>query len=633
MAKRHISLKTYNVIPLIISRMLGVNRIVKTVIALFIDVSMVYLAIVLAFYVRLGSFNFIPHIYEPFSLTCISIFLPLWLYNNIYNHILRMSGLGTYKRFLKLIILYSVILMITRLSFDYSFVPRTIIIIQPFILIILLILWRFLSQKLIILFSDSKVDKSNHISKILFFGSGDSGREIIQTIQSSNKYKIIGILDENISNQGKYFDNIEIFSPNKINMLKLKYEIDLILIIGNQFENTEYRKIKRKLSEFNIPIKVIPNQDKYLTDLLNQFEENQIHIEDLLERKEVFEIDRDDINKKSRDVILITGGGGSIGRELATQIFKRGVKKLLLFDLNEYGLYQTSEMLNDLKNNDETKENKVELILGSILDVAHLSSIMEKYKPNIIYHAAAYKHVPLVESNPIQGIINNILGTNSLIEIAVSNKIEKFILISSDKAVRPTNMMGMTKRVSELLIQAISTKKLKTKFIIVRFGNVLGSSGSVIPKFRDQIRSGRPVTVTHPEITRYFMTIQEAVNLVISASKIGNGGEVFVLDMGPPVKILDLANKIIKLETNNTSSIEKGNFKIIFTGLRPGEKLFEELMISKNVSKTEIDKLLKVQEPFVKASVLKSFINILEKYLKDRDENKIIEHIKTIVEK
>ena len=633
MAKRHISLKTYNVIPLIISRMLGVNRIVKTVIALFIDVSMVYLAIVLAFYVRLGSFNFIPHIYEPFSLTCISIFLPLWLYNNIYNHILRMSGLGTYKRFLKLIILYSVILMITRLSFDYSFVPRTIIIIQPFILIILLILWRFLSQKLIIFFSDSKVDKSNHISKILFFGSGDSGREIIQTIQSSNKYKIIGILDENISNQGKYFDNIEIFSPNKINMLKLKYEIDLILIIGNQFENTEYRKIKRKLSEFNIPIKVIPNQDKYLTDLLNQFEENQIHIEDLLERKGVFEIDRDDINKKSRDVILITGGGGSIGRELATQIFKRGVKKLLLFDLNEYGLYQTSEMLNDLKNNDETKENKVELILGSILDVAHLSSIMEKYKPNIIYHAAAYKHVPLVESNPIQGIINNILGTNALIEIAVSNKIEKFILISSDKAVRPTNMMGMTKRVSELLIQAISTKKLKTKFIIVRFGNVLGSSGSVIPKFRDQIRSGRPVTVTHPEITRYFMTIQEAVNLVISASKIGNGGEVFVLDMGPPVKILDLANKIIKLETNNTSSIEKGNFKIIFTGLRPGEKLFEELMISKNVSKTEIDKLLKVQEPFVKASVLKSFINILEKYLKDRDENKIIEHIKTIVEK
>ena len=241
--------------------------------------------------------------------------------------------------------------------------------------------------------------------------------------------------------------------------------------------------------------------------------------------------------------------------------------------------------------------------------------------------------MPLVESNPIQGIINNILGTNALIEIAVSNKIEKFILISSDKAVRPTNMMGMTKRVSELLIQAISTKKLKTKFIIVRFGNVLGSSGSVIPKFRDQIRSGRPVTVTHPEITRYFMTIQEAVNLVISASKIGNGGEVFVLDMGPPVKILDLANKIIKLETNNTSSIEKGNFKIIFTGLRPGEKLFEELMISKNVSKTEIDKLLKVQEPFVKASVLKSFINILEKYLKDRDENKIIEHIKTIVEK
>ena len=591
MAKRHFSLEIYNLIGLSILNLLKISRIFKTLIALSIDTSLVYVAIALAFYLRLGGFEFVPQIYEPFSLTCIGIFLPLWLYNNIYNHILRMSGFGTYKIFLKLIILYSVILILARINVDYSFVPRTITIIQPLILFVLLVLWRVLAQKVIIYFSDGSFGGYNLKSNILLFGSGQSAREIIQTLQSSNKYKIVGILDENKKNQGQYLDNIKIFSQDKIDVLKHKYKIDLILIIGNQFKKVEYREIRKKLLKYNIPIKIIPKPDKYLTDLLNQYEENKVHIEDLLERKEVFEINKVDINKTSKDIILITGGGGSIGRELAIQIYKRGVKKLLLFDQNEYGLYQTSEIINELKNLYKIKEDKVELILGTILDKNHLSLILKKYKPNIIYHAAAYKHVPMVESNPIQGIKNNIVGTKFLIDAAVKNKINKFILISSDKAVRPANVMGMTKRVSELLVQGISREKFNTKFMIVRFGNVLDSSGSVIPKFKGQIRTGGPVTVTHPEITRFFMTIPEAVNLVISASKIGKGGEVFVLDMGPPVKILDLAKKIINLEQSNT--------KIIFTGLRPGEKLFEELMISKNVFKTKIDKLLKVQEPFI----------------------------------
>lgn len=625
MAKRHFSLEIYNLIGLSILNLLKISRIFKTLIALAIDTSLVYVAIALAFYLRLGSFEFVPKIYEPFSLTCIGIFLPLWLYNNIYNHILRMSGFGTYKIFLKLVLLYSVFLILARINVGYSFVPRTITIIQPVVLFALLVLWRVLAQKVIIYFSDGSFGGYNLKSNILLFGSGQSAREIIQTLQSSNKYKIVGVLDENKKNQGQYLDNIKIFSLDKINFLKHKYKIDLILIIGNQFEKVEYREIRKKLLKYNLPIKIIPKPDKYLTDLLNQFEENKIHIEDLLERKEVFEINKVDINKTSNDIILITGGGGSIGRELAIQIYKRGVKKLLLLDQNEYGLYQTSEIINELKNLYKIKKDKVELILGTILDKNHLSLILKKYKPNIIYHAAAYKHVPMVESNPIQGIRNNIVGTKFLIDAAVKNKINKFILISSDKAVRPSNVMGMTKRVSELLVQGVSREKFNTKFMIVRFGNVLDSSGSVIPKFRGQIRTGGPVTVTHPEITRFFMTIPEAVNLVISASKIGKGGEVFVLDMGPPVKILDLAKKIINLEQSNT--------KIIFTGLRPGEKLFEELMISKNVFKTKIDKLLKVQEPFINIKSLNIFMKTLEKKLEEGNQSSLIQHIKKIVEK
>lgn len=633
MAKRHFSLKIYDVIGLMISNLLETSRTFKTLIALLIDVSIVYIAIILAFYLRLGNFEYVPKIYDQFSLTCISIFLPLWLYNKIYNHILRMSGFGTYKRFLKLIIFYSIILVLARFVYDYEFLPRTIILIQPFILFTLLIFWRYVSQKLIFYFSGVSAIKHKQRSNILLFGSGQSAREIIQTLQSSNKYTIIGILDESVSNQGQYLDNIKIFSLTKIEALKKKFEIDLILIIGDQFEKVEYRKIRKNLEKYNIPIKIIPKPDKYLTDLLNQFEENKIHIEDLLERKEVFEIDKSSINKTTNDIILITGGGGSIGRELAIQIYKMGVKKILLLDQNEYGLYQTSETINKIKDIYKIKEERVELILGSVLDINHLSMIMKKYKPNIIYHAAAYKHVPLVESNPIQAITNNIIGTKNLVEISSKNQIEKFILISSDKAVRPANIMGMTKRISELLVQAFATKKNKTKFMIVRFGNVLDSSGSVIPKFRDQIKLGGPITVTHPEIIRYFMTIPEAVNLVISASKIGKSGEVFVLDMGPPVKILDLAKRMIRLESHNSTDLKQDKVEIVFTGLRPGEKLYEELMISNNIHKTEINKLQKVQEPFIEINQLKIFFKILEKYIKERNEDKLIKHIKTIIEK
>ena len=633
MAKRYFTLNLLETLIILIKKFLGISRKFKRLIALCIDGSLVYVAIIIAFYLRLGNIDTIPKIIDPFSLTCLAIFLPLWIFNKIYNHILRMIGRGTYKRFLKLIILYSTILIISILIFEYENIPRTVGLIQPAVLFLLLILWRYFSQKLIFFFIENSSNSLKNQSNILLFGSGQSSRQIIETLHSNNKYKIVGILDENKSTHGQYLDNIKILSPTKIEKLKIRLNIDLILIAGDQFKKNEYREIKQNLEKYNIPVKIIPKPDKYLTDLLNQFDENKVHIEDLLERTEVFKIDSGYINKSNSDVILITGAGGSIGRELAVQIYKRGVKKLLLFDQSEYGLYETSEIINELKKTYNVKEDNFDLILGSILDAEHLLLIIKKHKPNIVYHAAAYKHVPLVESNPIEGIRNNIIGTKNLVQISYENKIEKFILISSDKAVRPTNIMGMTKRISELLVQAFASQKLKTKFMIVRFGNVLNSSGSVIPKFREQIKIGGPVTVTHPDITRFFMTISEAVNLVISASTIGKGGEVFVLDMGPAIKILDLAKKMINLETHNSIISDKKTIDIEFTGLRPGEKLFEELMISNNIQRTEINKLQKVDEPFVKMEKIQSFIKKMESYIKERNVNKLIKHIKTIVER
>ena len=334
--------------------------------------------------------------------------------------------------------------------------------------------------------------------------------------------------------------------------------------------------------------------------------------------------------------ILVTGAGGSIGSELCRQIIRHKPKKLLMVEISEYALYSIHEQLDDISN------DEIELIplIGSIQDSERMKRIISIFKPATIYHAAAYKHVPIVEHNLIEGLKNNLLGTFELAKLALDNNVLNFVFISTDKAVRPTNIMGATKRFAELSLQALNQKNLilsesknKTKFSIVRFGNVLDSSGSVIPKFRDQIKNGGPITLTHKDITRYFMTITEAAQLVIQAGAMSQGGDVFLLDMGNPIKIYDLALRMIELSglSLKNSSNRNGDIEIKITGLRPGEKLYEELLLSKSPIKTKHPKIYRSKEPYIVYEDLVKEIDLLKIFIEKNDLENILEKLKKTV--
>ena len=353
----------------------------------------------------------------------------------------------------------------------------------------------------------------------------------------------------------------------------------------------------------------------------------EVDISDLLGREEVeshkYLIKRN-IEKKS---VLITGAGGSIGSEISRQVIKNNPNQVILFDSNEYALYSIKREIESI-----AKDIQIYSILGNVLNKERMIEVLNAFEVNTVYHAAAYKHVSLVEENPFEAVSNNIFGTKITAESAVESKVETFVLISTDKAVRPTNIMGATKRFAELILQALSTENT-TKMIMVRFGNVIGSSGSAIPLFQQQIREGGPVTVTHPEVIRYFMTIPEAAELVIQAGAMGEGGEVFVLDMGEPVKILDLAKRLINLSGKeiNDDNNPTGDIQIEFMGLRPGEKLFEELLIGDNVSPTEHTRILKAHEDFLSKEVINNYLKKLKLAEENGDVIELKEILKAVV--
>jgi FlaA1/EpsC-like NDP-sugar epimerase len=323
-------------------------------------------------------------------------------------------------------------------------------------------------------------------------------------------------------------------------------------------------------------------------------------------------------------VVMVTGGGGSIGSELCRQIVRCQPRELVLLDISEYSLYAIANELEKIKQLSQLKVDIIPL-LGSVLETERVLSILETFSVNTIYHAAAYKHVPMVEHNIVAGVNNNVMGTLSLAGVAVEARVENFVLISTDKAVRPTNIMGATKRMAELVLQAFAHKYSETRFSMVRFGNVLGSSGSVVPLFRQQIIDGGPVTVTHKDITRYFMTIPEAAQLVLQAGAMGRGGDVFVLDMGEPVKILDLASRLIRLMGSDVKDAEHptGDIEIQITGLRPGEKLFEELLLGDNVSGTSHSQIMRAEEDLLDEVVIDSYLTGLKQAAADNDCQKI----------
>ncbi len=459
--------------------------------------------------------------------------------------------------------------------------------------------------------------KYSNKKNVLVYGAGEAGRQLVRSLKNNTEFKVVGFLDDNLKLKKKILLNKKIYSSSDLKKLITSENISLVFLALPSIGRSKRNQIIKKLNKFKLIVKTLPSISEIIDGRVTISDIKDINIDDLLNRDQVkpnIKLLQKNINRK---IVLVTGAGGSIGSELCRQIVKLKPNKLLLLELNEFALYKIYE---ELKSYD--KSQKIISLLVNSQDQTKLEIIFETFKVDTIYHTAAYKHVPLVEENICSGIQNNVFSTLAVAKASVAKKVSNFVLISSDKAVRSTNIMGASKRLAELCIQGIckQSKNIKTNFSIVRFGNVLESSGSVIPKFKKQIIEGGPVTLTHKDVTRYFMTIPEAAQLVIQAGAMGKNSEVFVLDMGESVKIKDLILKMITLsglilkDTQNPN----GDIEIKIIGLRSGEKLYEELLIGENPQKTNHPKILKASDPFVQFELLeielKKLKNLLDSY-------------------
>lgn len=467
---------------------------------------------------------------------------------------------------------------------------------------------------------------------VAIYGAGRAGMQLASALRNGHEYLPVAFIDDTTGMHGALIGGVKVYAPGKLPTLIERKNIKEILLAMPSVSKVQQKRILDRLEPLKVKIKITPPIERLVTGELRVHDVRDIEIEDLLGRDPV----APDMRLISRCItdktVLVTGAGGSIGSELCRQIVVLRPACLLLLDMSEFALYSIEQELRGLQ---VIKGLDVELIpfLGSVLEQEKCEKILSTFSVETIYHAAAYKHVPLVEHNPIEGIRNNVFGTLSIAQAAMAEKVKTFVLISTDKAVRPTNVMGSTKRLAELILQAFSRQNTDTRFCIVRFGNVLGSSGSVVPLFRKQIMAGGPITITHPDITRYFMTIPEAAQLVLQAGAMGGGGDVFVLDMGEPVKIMDLAIRMVHLSGLEVCSdtTPDGTIEMQHVGLRPGEKLYEELVIGENVEGTEHPLIMRAQESEIPSHILQEWLSELDIACKNFDYKQVRGQLMKIV--
>ena len=467
---------------------------------------------------------------------------------------------------------------------------------------------------------------------IVIYGAGASGNELFQSILLDPSKRLLAFFDDSKNLKNRQINNIPILGSFKhLEVLKQKHaDLEVLLAIPS-IETEKRRAIISKLEKIKVAVRTVPSFHELISDQKKMTDIQNLSLDDLLPRARVKKDLLDDAQKKT---LLISGAGGSIGSEISRQLLDNNPKALILLDLSEYSLFNLERECYAIKGS-KGINTKIFPILGDIRDSTNLDYLFKKFKIDSVYHAAAYKHVPLVENinNVTKGCENNIMGTYNLANAAMNHNVKTFVMISTDKAVRPSNVMGASKRLAEMVIQSLNTQTSNTKFSMVRFGNVINSSGSVIPLFIEQIAKGGPVTLTSKEVTRYFMTIPEASNLVLQAAQMSNGGEVFILDMGAQLKIYDLAQKLIHLSGRNISTSSEGEgIEIIEIGLRPGEKMYEELLISGDQLPTSNPKIFKSMENFPELDIMKSLIDDLKKSIKQDDSQKIIQILENNVE-
>ena len=565
--------------------------------------------------------------------TAIIILVSIFVYQiifhlfGVYKHIIRYEGSKDYATYMVLSVLSSGIIAVARTVYFHKLVSARLIILASIFIGILMVLYRVILRYILVFDIAERgllVDKKSQ-EKLLIIGAGNAAHEIIKTIQHvmPEKYNIVGIIDDNTKRLGFTLSGVKIIgNRNDIIEICKKENVQVIFFSIANIDNKNKKQILNICQETNAKVRVLPGTKELIKDKSVIDNLRDVEIEDLLGRDEVT-LDNKNIEELIKNqVVLVTGAGGSIGSELCRQIIKYKPKTLVMLDIYENNLYDIQ--MEFLRNN---IKSKIVPVIASIRDKKRLEEIFEKYKPSLVFHAAAHKHVPLMEDSPIEAIKNNIFGTYNVVNVCDQYEVKRFVQISTDKAVNPTNIMGATKRVCEMIVQA-KNKVSNTEYVAVRFGNVLGSNGSVVPLFKKQIEEGGPITVTHKEITRFFMTIPEAASLVLQAITYANCGEIFVLDMGEPVKIYDLAKSLIKL----SGLVPGEDIEIKITGLRPGEKLYEELLLSEEgLEKTEHNKIFVAQPMDITISEVEEKLEDFEDVVK-RGENDINE-IKNVFKK
>lgn len=573
---------------------------------ILVDSFLIIMVLLASFSIRLGLW-FWPY-HDQLTVMIFGapiIAIPIFASFKLYQAVIRYIGVNSFISILQAVSLYAVLWGLISLIGDLDRIPKSVILINWMLILIvigssrLIIKWIFINNDL------SNKNKKN----VIIYGAGIAGRELSHALQLSEEYSHVAYIDDNLANGRMYLNNIRVFPYDKIHSIIKNKNVTEVLLAMPSISRKQKRKIIEKLNLLSVHVRSLPSVSELAGGKVKIDDLLEIDLRNLLGRESVKPIKKLlKVNITNR-VVLVTGAGGSIGSELSRQIVLLRPKKIILYDLNESSLYQIEQELIQYVDS-----SIVITILGSVRNKNKLKNIFEFFHVQTIYHAAAYKHVPLVEFNQSEGVLNNIFGTLAIAEASIQCKIQTFVLISSDKAVRPTNVMGVTKRISELILQALSKKQNTTCFSMVRFGNVLDSSGSVIPTFKKQIKNGGPVTVTDKNIVRYFMTIPEAVELVIQAGAMSNGGDVFVLDMGEPIRIYDLAVNMIQLSglTLKNQDNPDGDIEIEYTGLRAGEKLYEELLVGKNVMPTDHELILSAKEVMINWDQLNSVLKKLE---------------------
>ncbi len=612
---------------IVLSSILSWHRTTKRLFVAVLDACMGVLAMWVAFTLRLDTLHWpednqwIAYGLAP------ALAFPILMNLGLYQAIFRYTGIQALLTTGKAVAIYGAVLLITLLVGRWEGIPRSVGVLQPVILLLLISASRALGW----FWLAGRPHSAAH--RLLIYGAGSAGAQTAAAIQNMRQYQVLGFVDDDAKKTGSTINGAKVYGSEALPELIERLKVTDVLLALPSTTRQRRHQIIRNLSTVSVRVRTLPGLSDLTSGRITVADFHDLDIEDLLGRDPVspdYELLGENIRGK---IVLVTGAGGSIGSELCRQIAAQTPLRLILLDHSEYALYSIHHELDALRTKG-LHTGELTPILASVRNEEHVASICMQYRPSTIYHAAAYKHVPMVEANPGEGVLNNVFGTLNIVKAAIAAEVQNFVLVSTDKAVRPTNVMGATKRIAEMILQALAAAdthpfpakgeiasspwKSPTCFSMVRFGNVLGSSGSVIPLFRRQIASGGPVTVTHPEVTRYFMTIPEAAQLVLQAGAMAEGGDVFVLDMGEPIKILELARRMVTLGGFAVRDAEhlSADIAIEFTGLRPGEKLYEELLIGANPQPTAHQRILRAHEEYCCWNELLPQLQILQEAVK-----------------